>query len=128
VASNTTDAFTQKTNLMVLEVLISKKGTKVVTASALYMALRLPSHHYGTTVRKWMKDVYEMSHGFRKPEIMRDYAKRPRPEEPVEDYYLTLELARLITLRSTSKEKVKIAKYLAIREKAGQMELFQTAA
>ncbi len=113
---------------MLPEVLVSKKGTKVVTASALYLALRLPSQHYGTTVRKWMKDVYEMASGFRKPEIMRDYARRPRPAEPVEDYYLTLELARLIALRSTSKEKVKIAKYLLQREKGGQLELFHTVA
>jgi hypothetical protein len=75
-----------------------------------------------------MKDVYEMTAGVRKPEIMRDYARRPRPEEPVEDYYLTLELARLIALRSTSKEKVKVAKYLVQREKGGQLDLFQTIA
>jgi hypothetical protein len=110
------------------QILISKKGTKVVTASALYLALRLPSHHYGTAVRKWMKDTYEMTDGVRKPEILKDYARRPRPEEPVEDYYLTLQLARLIALRSTSKEKVRIAKYLAAREKSGQLELFATAA
>ena len=117
-----------KSSIMLPEVLISKKGTKVVTASALYLALRLPSHHYGTSIRKWMKDVYEMASGLRKPELMRDYAKRPRPDEPVEDYYITLELAKLIALRSSSKEKVKIAKYLTLREKVGQMDLFQPAA
>ena len=113
---------------MLPEVLISKKGTKVVTASSLYLALRLPSHHYSAMVRKWMKDVYELEQGIRKPEVLRDYAGRPRPEDPTEDYYLTLELARLISLRSTSKEKVKIAKYLSAREKTGQLDLFQSAA
>jgi hypothetical protein len=113
---------------MLPEVLISKKGTKVVTASALYLALRLPSQHYGTSIRKWMKDVYEMADGFRKPEILKDYARRPRPGEPVDDYYLTLQLARLIALRCSSKEKVKVAKYLSAREKSGQLELFASAA
>jgi hypothetical protein len=113
---------------MLLEVLVSKKGTKVVTASALYLAMRLPSQHYGTALRKWVKDFYELESEFRKPEMMRDFARRIRPDEPVEDYYFTLELARQIVLRSSSKEKVKLVKYLALRERSGQMDLFQSAA
>jgi hypothetical protein len=113
---------------MLPEVLISKKGTKVITSSDLYLSLRLPSQHYGTTVRKWLKDLYEFGGEFRKAELMRDFARRQRPGEPVEDFYLTLELARLIAVRSQSKEKVKIAKYLTMREKSGQLELFQSAA
>jgi hypothetical protein len=113
---------------MELEILESKKGTKVVIASDLYMALRLSSQNYGLTVRKWIKDAYEFRDGIRKAEPLRDYAKRPRPNEPVEDFYLTLEMAKLIVLRTNSKEKMKYARMLDIAANNGQMNLFQQAA
>lgn len=112
---------------MELEILESKKGTKVVTASNLYQALRMPSHSYGANVRKWMRGIYELKDGIRRPEPLRDCAKRPRPNEPIEDFYLTLELAKLIAIRTTSKEKLKIVRYLTAMEANGQLDLFQTA-
>jgi hypothetical protein len=113
---------------MPLEILESKKGTKVVTASNLHAALKLPIRQYGAQVRKWLRDVYEFSDSIRRPQIYRDFAKRPRPGEPIEDFYITLELAKLIALRSNSKDKVKFARLLDTYAHNGQMNLFQQAA
>jgi len=112
---------------MELEVLLSKQGTKVVVASNLYHVLQLPSKHYGVQLRKWMKDLYEFREGIRRPQPLRDFAKRPRPGEPIEDFYLTLELAKLIALRTNSKFKLKYARLLDLIEQNGQMNLFQQA-
>lgn len=98
---------------MKLQVLISKKGTKVVTATNLYDVLQLPKEHYGTTVKKWIKEVYEFGDAIRRPKAMKDYALRPRKNNPVlKDYYISVELAKLITLQSKSKVKFKYAKWL----------------
>ena len=114
---------------MELEVLQSKKGTKVVAASNLHQVLRLPNHQYSTHLRSWLKDLYEFSDGgIRKPQTLRDYARRPRPGEPFEDFYLTLELAKLIALRTRSKVKLKYARLLDAVAHNGQMNLFISAA
>jgi hypothetical protein len=114
---------------MQLEIWESKKGTKVVAASNLFAALRLPVRQYGAVVRKWLRDAYEFSDsGIRRPQAYRDYAKRPRPGEPMEDFFLTLELAKLIALRTNSKDKLKYARLLDAYEHNGQMNLFQSAA
>jgi hypothetical protein len=111
-----------------LEVFESKRGTKVVAATNLHYVLGLPSHHYGANLRKWLKDIYEFRDGIRRPQGLRDYAKRPRPGEPIEDYFLTLELAKLIVLRTNSKVKMKYARLLDAFANNGQMNLFQQAA
>lgn len=113
---------------MKLEVFESKQGTKVVTASNLHAALKLPVRQYGAMMRRWMRDVYEFQDGIRRPQPYRDFAKRPRPGEPIEDFYLTLELAKLIALRTTSKDKLKYARLLEAVAHNGQMNLFQQAA
>lgn len=98
---------------MELQVLVSKKGTKVVTATNLHQVLQLPNHHYATNVRKWFNDVYEFKDGIRKPVKLRDFADRKHNGTPlVDDYYLSVELAKLITLNSRSKVKQKYAKWL----------------
>ncbi|MDX1913908.1 MAG: hypothetical protein SFV22_20600 [Saprospiraceae bacterium] len=107
-----------------LEVFESKKGTKVVAASNLHATLKLPVRQYGIQIRRWLRDVYEFPDGIRKPQPYRDFAKRPRPGEPLEDYYLTLELAKLIALRTNSKEKLKYARLLDHFSQNGQMRLF----
>lgn len=113
---------------MDLEIFESKKGTKVVTASGLYAALKLPARQYSPAVRRWVRDLYEFSEGIRKPQPYRDFAKRPRPGEPIEDYFLTLELAKLIALRTNSKNKLKYARLLDSIASNGQLNLFQQAA
>ena len=113
---------------MKLEILESKKGTKVVTATNLYAVLQLPARQYGALVRKWFRDAYEFRDGIRRPQAYRDFARRPRPGEPLEDFYLTLELAKLVALRSTGKGKLKIARLLESFAHAGQPDLFQQAA
>lgn len=112
---------------MKLEVLESKKGTKVVTATNLHHSLQLPIRQYGTLVRRWLRDVYEFEDGIRRPQVYRDFARRPRPGEPFEDFYLTLELAKLISLRTNSKDKLKYARLLDTFAHNGQMNLFQQA-
>ncbi len=96
-----------------LQILVSKKGTKVVTATNLHYVLQLPNHHYGMNLKKWLSDVYEFRDGIRKPAGMQDYAKRPiKGNLVVEDYYLSIEFAKLIVLQSRSKFKQKYARLL----------------
>lgn len=113
---------------MALEIFESKKGTKVVTASSLHAALKLPIRQYGALVRRWLRDVYEFNDGIRKPQPYRDFAKRPRPGDPIEDFFITLELAKLIALRTNSKDKLKYARLLDVAAHNGQLNLFQQAA
>lgn len=112
---------------MQLDVLESKNGTRVVIATELYAALELPTQHYARESRRWVKDIYEFSDDIRRPECFRDYAKRPRPGQPIVDYYLSLELARKITLHSNSKVKARVARYLKRVEQEVQMSLFAAA-
>lgn len=102
----------QKISIMKLEVFISKKGTKVVRTTNLHAALELSNDLYIKNVRKWLKDVYEFRDGIRSPEPMEDFAKKPSDNPVVEDYYITVELAKLIALASTSKVKRKFAAQL----------------
>lgn len=113
---------------MELEILESKKGTKVVTATNLHLALGLPNHHYGINARRWLRDTYEFLDGIRKPENLRDFSPRKRTDQPVDDFFLTLELAKLIALRTNSKEKMKFARMLSLAGRNYQMELFSQAA
>ncbi|AEE50044.1 hypothetical protein [Haliscomenobacter hydrossis] len=98
---------------MEIAVFTSQKGTKVVTAMDLHQMLELGNHHYGVNVRRWLKDVYQFQDGIRRPVVMKDYALRKQKDlSVVEDYYLSVELAKLIALQSKSKAKLKLARYL----------------
>ncbi len=104
---------------MELQILTSKKGTKVVTAANLHQLLQLTDHHYAVNVKKWLQDVYAFHDGIRKAALMQDYAPRKLKDTPlVEDYYLTIELAKLIVLHSRSKVKQKYARMLQSEEEA----------
>ena len=110
---------------MELQILVSKKGTKVVTATNLHLALELPKLQYAVNSKKWLNDVYEFRDGIRKPESMKDFAKRNiKGESVVEDYYISVELAKMITLNSKSKKKQKYAKWLlSLEDKVENAEL-----
>ncbi len=95
-----------------LQIFISKRGTRVVRATDLYRALALPAAQYAVNMRKWLKGIYEFQDGLRKPQSMRDFARRKKGDPLVEDYYLTLEFAKLLCLRSGSKHTLKCARYL----------------
>lgn len=102
---------------MDLQILVSKKGTKVVKASNLYLVLGLPNKQYTTILRRWLNDIYEFRDGIRKPAGMKDYALRSKQESDdrqklIDDYYLSIEFAKLITLNSNSKFKQKYATFL----------------
>ncbi|MCU0348855.1 MAG: hypothetical protein MUC59_18080 [Saprospiraceae bacterium] len=97
---------------MELQILVSKKGTKVVLASSLHAALGLPNKQYATNIRHWLNDVYQFHDGIRKPEHFKDFARRQSKEVVVDDYYLSIEFAKLITLGSKSKVKLKYATWL----------------
>ncbi|MFN7117554.1 MAG: hypothetical protein ACK4TA_12200 [Saprospiraceae bacterium] len=104
---------------MELQILISKKGTKVVTATNLHQALQLLDHHYSMNIKKWITDIFEFRDGIRKPVKMQDFAPRSLKDAPlVEDYYLSVEFAKLIALRSKSKVKLKYAKWLQSLDEA----------
>lgn len=107
---------------MNLQILISKKGTKVITATNLYVALELPTQHYAKEVKKWLTDIYEFEDGIRTAERMHDFAPRTYPKDAiVKDYYLSIEFAKLITLNSKSKVKLKYAKQLfSLENKHGE--------
>ena len=112
---------------MELQILVSKKGTKVVAASNLHVALGLPNKHFAVNIKRWLNDVYEFRDGIRKPEHLKDYAKRPAKEHVVDDYYLTVELAKLITLNSKSKVKQKYATWLLnLEDQVENAELLTT--
>lgn len=106
---------------MDIQILVSKKGTKVVKASNLYVVLGLANKHYAANLRRWLNDVYEFKDGIRKPSSMKDYARRPKQTKDdrdllVDDYYLSVEFAKLITLGTKSKSKLKYATFLADME------------
>ncbi|MEM9848137.1 MAG: hypothetical protein AAF847_09635 [Bacteroidota bacterium] len=107
---------------MNLQILVSKRGTKVVTATNLYVALNLPTQHYEKTVKKWLTDIYEFDDGIRGAVRMQDYAPRTSPKDAiVKDYYLSIEFAKLITLNSNSNVKLKYAKQLfSLENKHGE--------
>ena len=109
---------------MELQVLVSKKGTKVVRATELYQVLELPAIQYSRNLRKWLNDVYEFRDGIRKPVKMQDYANRPSGDPLIDDYYFSIEMAKLITLNSQSKVKQKYARYLfSLEDKVENAEL-----
>lgn len=97
---------------MELQILISKKGTHVVTATNLYDALQLPAHQYNGNIAKWLSDFYSFSDDIRQPKPMADFAERKLKLSKRKDFYLSLELAKLITLNSSSKVKQQYARYL----------------
>ncbi len=109
---------------MDLQILTSAKGTKVVTASNLYLVLQLPHAQYLKTTKKWLNDVYEFKDGIRKPEKLKDYALRKQDVSILQDFYLSIELAKMITLTSQSKQKQKYAKWLlSLEDKVEHAEL-----
>lgn len=98
---------------MELQVLVSKKGTKVVTATDLYQVLEMPNHQYSVNVKKWLNDFYEFEDGIRKPVRMQDFAPRKSGDNPIlDDYYFSIELAKKVVLHSRSKMKLRFAKWL----------------
>lgn len=95
---------------MNIQILISKKGTQVVTATNLHDVLDLPLHKYNSNIKRWISDIYAFQDDIRKPELMHDYALRSSKGKR-EDYYISIELAKLITLNSNSLVKQELAKY-----------------
>jgi len=109
---------------MELQILVSKKGTQVVTASNLHGALKLPAHKYNSNVEKWLTDVYGFKDDIRKPIAMKDYSIRKKELSKQKDYFISIELAKLITLNSSSGVKQKFAKWLmSLEEKVENAEL-----
>lgn len=97
---------------MELNIITSKKGTKVVTATNLHKVLGLPAHHYLRNVIKWVNDVYAFNDDVRKPEELRDFSIRKFEVSKLRDYFLTIEMARLIALTTNSAVKEDVARCL----------------
>jgi hypothetical protein len=110
-----------------IQVLISKKGTKVVIASHLHRALRIPMFKFNRNITKWIEGVYAFEDDMRSPVEFKDYGERKFEFGKQRDYYLSLELARLICLQAEadSKSKLDLAKHLAtLEDGVGMMPLF----
>ena len=110
-----------------IQVLVSKKGTKVVIASHLHQALRIPMFKFNRNVAKWIKDVYAFEDDIRMPKEFKDFGERKFEFSKQKDFYLSLELARLICLQADADSKVKLAlaKHLATIEYSnGTIPLF----
>jgi hypothetical protein len=102
---------------MELTIHISKKGTRVVKATALHRALGLADHHYQNNVRQWIKDIYQFADGIRRPEGLRDFARSPQSRgELMQEYYFAVEFAKLVALASRSRIKQAVATKLAKEE------------
>ncbi len=110
------DCFNQNNQIMDLQILVSKKGTQVVTASNLHDALCLPKHKYNSNVGKWLSDIYNFKDDIRKPLEMKDFSKRNLKLSKRKDFYISIELAKLITLNSESTAKKQYAKWLSMLE------------
>ena len=110
--------FRQNNNrAMEFNVLTSQKGTKVITATNLHLVLGLNNAQYNTNLKKWLNDVYEFKDGIRKPKPLRDFAKRKARENAIiNDYYISIEFAKLISLKTNSKSKLKYALQLQALE------------
>ncbi len=102
---------------MELQILISKKGTRVVTTTNLHDALQLPAHKYNSNVARWLTDCYAFKDDIREPAPLKDFAERKLKLSKRKDYYLSLELARMITLNSDSKVKRQYALWLTRMER-----------
>jgi len=110
-----------------IQVLVSKKGTKVVIASHLHQALRIPMFKFNRNVSRWIKDVYAFEDDIRTPKEFKDYGERKFEFGKQKDYYLSLELAQLICLQAEADKNTKLAlaKHLATMEHSnGTIPLF----
>lgn len=108
---------------MNIQILVSKKGTQVVTATNLHDVLNLPLHKYNSNIKRWLTDVYAFEDDVREPAIMNDYALR-NAKGKREDYYISLEFAKLITLSSNSQVKQELGKYfLSLENKTSKDEM-----
>ena len=102
---------------MELQILTSKRGTRVIKATQLHRALGLNDKHYQTNVQRWLKDVYEFGDGIRRPEGLKDYARSNKTKgQLVQEYYLQVELGKLIALSTKSKVKQAVANKLSKEE------------
>ncbi len=95
-----------------LQILVSKKGTKVVTAYDLHNILQLPRYKFNSNIDKWLTDIYQFSDNLRQPLAFKDFSERKLQYSKGKDYYISLELAKMITLNSESKVKLEVAKVL----------------
>jgi len=95
-----------------LQILVSKKGTKVVTAYDLHNILQLPRYKFNSNISKWLTDIYQFSDNLRQPVAFKDFSERQLKYSKGKDYYISLELAKMITLNSESKVKLEVAKVL----------------
>ncbi len=104
---------------MDLEIKINKQGNKIVAASHLHRALQLPLHEFKRDLPRWLNDIYAFDHDdIRRPVEMKDFAKRIFQYSKLVDYYITVELAKLICLNTKSPLKGALAKYFSSLERS----------
>lgn len=110
---------------MQIDIKISRYGTKVALASELYRALRLPPWRYRAILRDWIQTEYDFGDGPpRRPELLRDYARRTTQDAQEPDFYLSLPLALQIAARAEGKGKRRVENHLRAADQALQLSLF----
>ena len=72
----------------------------------------MTDYKYNSDVGKWLTDIYAFDDGIRQPIDLQDYSTRQFKHTKMLDYFISLELAILIVLRSNSPVKQFYVKYL----------------
>lgn len=113
---------------MELNIYYSEKlNTDVTTTSNLHEALKLSPNQYSRSLKYWLNDIYGFQGKIRKP--LKDvdfstYMSKSTGGRPKEDYEITIELAKLITLNSRSEVKQRYAQWLLeLERKLNNLEI-----
>ena len=107
----------------------SKTGVRYVLARNLHAALRLSAVNYSRDVKQWLAEDYGFADDIRQPIEGQEYSSYTKSTslqggQPAQDYFIKLNLAKLITLNSRSPVKKEFARYLlSLEEKVEHADL-----
>lgn len=95
----------------------SRTGTRYVMARNLHTALGLSPANYSRDVKQWFSDDYGFADDVRRPIEGQEYSSYmgstpAQGGQTAQDYFIRLNLAKLITLSSRSPAKKQYARYL----------------
>jgi len=115
---------------MDLEIYYSEKlSTDVTTTENLHSALKLSKNQYSRSLKSWMTEIYGFQNKIRTPIQGVDfstYMSKTSKEggRPTENYEITIEFAKLITLNSRSQVKQLYAQWLLeLERKLNNLEM-----
>ena len=101
--------------------------TDVTTTLNLHNALELSKNQYSRSLKTWLSDIYGFKGEIREPKEGIDfstYMSKSTGGGPTEDFEITIELAKLITLNSRSIVKQRYAQWLLeLERKLNNLEI-----